>query len=141
MSQIVLLISGIISAVIFVPTVPIYLTLLYTQFKFRHKFPFTSTYFKLSFCLGLFDLIHLFNDWLIGMLHHFGLYDVISGKADVYAKQFSIVWWFSALGQKFAVLLLAVDRLSAMWFHHVSQMWNPKLCKNMIPCSKSFTFV
>ncbi len=119
----VLFYSTICSAAILIPSVPIYLILLYSQFKFRDKFPFNSSFFKLAFNLGIFDIIHLINYWLIGMLHHIpGLYDVIVANASIFAKQFSIVWWFSVLAQKFTVLCLGIDRVACMWFGYVS-LW------------------
>ncbi len=115
-----LLTCAIICAVILVLSIPIYLILLYSQFKFRAKFPFNSTFFKLSFHLGIFDLIHIANSWLIGTLHYMGLYSIILAHANIFAKQFSLVWWFSVWGQKLTVLCLAIDRLACLWFRHVS---------------------
>ncbi len=111
--------SAIIAALILVPSIPIYLILLRSIFKFRNKFPFKSTFFKLTFNLGIFDLIHLINYWFIGMLHYMGLYNVVLANDSFFAKQFSLVWWFSVLGQKSTVFCLAIDRLACLWFRHV----------------------
>ncbi len=111
---------AILSGLIVIPSVPIYLLMLYSHFKYRKVFPFQSTFFKLSFSLGIFDLMHLFNDWVIGLLHYIGMYDVIMANDAIFAKQFSLLWWYSAWGQKFGVLCLAIDRLACMVFRHVS---------------------
>ncbi len=113
---------AILSGLIVIPSVPVYIIMLYSHFKYRKSFPFSSTFFKLSLNLGIFDLMHVFNDWVIGVLHYVGLYDIIVANDAVFAKQFNLLWWYSAWGQKFGVLCLAIDRLACMWLGYVSAL-------------------
>lgn len=110
----------IVSAIIVTVSVPLYLIMLYSFHKYRHKRPFNSVFFRLSFNLGIFDLLHLFNDWVIGMLNYVGLYGFMIQHSVVFAKQFSLFWWYSAMAQKIGVFLLAIDRVMNVWFCHVS---------------------
>ncbi len=105
---------------IVIPSVPIYLIMLYSHFKYRKKFPFNSPFFKLSYYLGIFDILHIFNDWVLGMLHYVGLHDFVVTNDAAIAKQFNMVWWYTVMAQKFLVLCLALDRVACMWFRYVS---------------------
>ena len=109
----------ILSGIIVIPSVPIYAILLFSHWRYQKKAPFSSTFFKISFHLGIFDFLHLFNDWVIGVLPYLGLRDFILRHNAAFAKQYSCLWWYSALCQKFAVSLLAADRLANMWFNYV----------------------
>ncbi len=112
----------IISAVIIIPSIPLYVILLYSLWKYRKKRPFTSPFFKISFHLGIFDLLHLFNDWFIGILPHLGPHNFILKHETVFAKQFAFLWGYSALAQKLGIVLLAVDRLTSISFGHVRNL-------------------
>ena len=112
---------AVLSCTIVVPSVPLYVIMLYSLLKYRRKFPFNSTFFKVSLHLGFFDLLHLFNDWVMGMLHYFGLYDYILENQNVFAYQFDLVWWYSAVGQKLGILALAIDRVACLYFAKVLQ--------------------
>ena len=111
---------AVLSGIIVVPSVPLYIIILYSHFKYRHKFPFSSTFFKVSFHLGFFDLLHLLNDWVFGLLHYMGLYQCIVENQHAFAYQFSLLWWYSAMGQKLGILALAIDRFFCLWLGKVN---------------------
>ncbi len=121
MTIIIPLYVSILLGILILITVPIYVTLLCTIVKFRHKVPFNSAFFKMTLHLGIFDLIHLANDWILGMLPHIGLYHLITTNPNIFGRIGSMLWWSMGLSQIVGVLFLALDRFLGIWYNYVSQ--------------------
>ncbi len=103
--------------VTFLVSVPTYLLILVTMSKFQNQAPFSSHFFRISFHVAIFDLIHLFEDWLIGRFAHFPwlfIDKLVTTAPSIFGKLSSTLWWFAGLGQTLGVLYLAINRMSVV---------------------------
>ena len=128
-SQVILDITTVIPLWISIPlgifisiSVVIYLVLLYAIVKYKNTPPFNTPFFTMTLHMGIFDLCHLFNDWVLGMLNYFGFYSFVLANSGFYAKMGSMVWWHTGLAQILGVCLMSIDRLMNIGFNKVSNL-------------------
>ena len=114
---------NIILLVLLFLTIPIYLIVLITLIKYRKKTQFKPVFFKLVLSSGVFDLWNLSVNWLLVKFIHlgwFGLGQLVSVAPSVFAKFTSILWWYTAYGQRLGVFLIALNRVSVLGYNYVS---------------------
>ena len=74
------------------------------------KSPFNSSFFKLFISLGLFDFIHLLEDWIIGKFSNYEWFwvdDFVMINPQFFSKLNSMLWWFAGIGKTLGVTILA----------------------------------
>ena len=104
-------------------TLPIYLILLMTMYKFRHKSPLNSAFFEIAFNLGILDMAHLLTDWGLGKFANFGwlgVHKMVMLYPSAFAKLNSLCWWYIGLAQTLGVASMAINRMCVIGFRIVS---------------------
>ncbi len=100
-----------------------YITLLYTIYKSRAMAPFNSSFFTFVINIGILDLLHINDKWLLAnfpMFGWFGMDKFVMINPVLIGTFMDFVGWFTAFGQISAVVLLAANRVSVIGFDWVS---------------------
>ncbi len=99
---------------------PIYVVFLITLIKFRKKSPFDSSFFAISFSHGVADVLMLIQSYMVYKFPQWDWLDLrnlyrahSTGWLPIYCV---VGVWFFGTAQMFGIVILALNRFSALVF-------------------------
>ena len=115
-AKMALTIIELVQFIVLIPSVLLYILFLVTLFRFRNREPFNSDFFKLSFNLGICDILSLLNGWVLykfPSLNWLGM-AYLARKLPILAKVSIMISWECGLNQHLGVLFLALNRFTGI---------------------------